>query len=197
MKNSVSQSPSSTGSRATSGWLAAHWTAQPWTARGGAGMFRTREQIIGETSRGAEPRLAESVLGSCGPRSGIVGESQQRPGSRSGPRPRAAGWSPPPQATLRGLAGVPCGDGSGSSLLLESGDPAAGQLGRGSEAGAEGRGPPLAILAGPASGARGRASLALRPRLRTDPPFRPCARLAARSGTGRPAVPCDCQEEKQ
>lgn len=58
MKNSISQSPSSKGSRAASGWLAAHWTAQPWTARGGAGMFRTREQITGETSEGAEPRPA-------------------------------------------------------------------------------------------------------------------------------------------
>ena len=102
MKNSVSQSPPGTGSRATSGW----WPPtgrRPWTAPGGAGIFRTSEQITrdftGRRTQTLTPRPEESVLGSCGPCSGIVGESWQRQGS-GGPsgfavRPAARCWLEP------------------------------------------------------------------------------------------------------
>lgn len=156
MKNSVSPSPPGTGSRAKSGW----WPPtgrRPWTAPGGAGIFRTSEQITrdftGRRTQTRTPRAEESVLGSYGPCSGIVSESWQRPGSgrgtlgvgpaatgswfpgregapgRSPRRALLAGARDPKPQSLRGLSGVPFGDRSGSSLLL--GDSAAGRLGRG------------------------------------------------------------------
>lgn len=100
MKNSVSPSPPGTGSRAKSGW----WPPtgrRPWTAPGGAGIFRTSEQITrdftGRRTQTRTPRAEESVLGSYGPCSGIVSESWQRPGSGggpsgSGPRPQGRGF---------------------------------------------------------------------------------------------------------
>lgn len=221
MKNSVSPSPPGTSSRATSGW----WPPtgrRPWTAPGGAGIFRTSEQITrdftGRRTQTRTPRAEESVLGSCGPCSGIVSESWQRPGwwgdprgrarghrvvvsrTRGRPRPfappRAAGWSPRPQATVTPGA-LRCPLRGQKWLLPPPRGLCRGPVGAGSEASAEGRGPPLATLACPASGTRGRASLALRPRLRTDRPFSPCASPAGRGGTGRPAVLRGCREEKQ
>ena len=181
---------------------------------GAPGRLPVEQEFLGqanksqETSRGAEPRPSHpDPRRVFWDRADPAAESWANHGSgrgRGDPRgspfapPRAAGWSPRPQATV--TPGARRCPPRGRKWLLPP--PRAwglrrGPVGAGSGASAEGRGPPLATLAGPASGTRGRASLALRPRLRTDPPFSPCARPAGRGGTGRPAVPRGCQEEKQ
>lgn len=169
----VSQSPSSTGSRAPK------YSSWPPTGPrspgdvGQTGMFRTREQIIGGASGAQNPdswkccRIVLADLASCGP---ILAAAQVE----SGPRPLLPGWSPPPGFSHSPrLAGVPCGDGSEAPLPPPRvWGPCRGPTGAGVRGRRGGRGPTPGHFSGPASGAKGARTRALRPRLRTDPPFR-------------------------
>ena len=111
--------------------------------------------------------------------------------------------------SLRGLGGVPCGDGSGSSTSLGT-LPRAG-WGEGPGAGAEGRGPAPAILVRPPlchQGARGPRAAALapgRPRPSAPAPAQPArvgpgglrASRPRETSLGPAEVPCSCQKENQ
>lgn len=97
------------------------------------GIVRTPQRDRGRIIAAVGVEVGPAATGSSFPgREGTPGRAPRRA--------LLAGACDPKLQSLRGLAGVPYGDGSASSLLLESGDAAAGRLGRGSEAGAEGRG---------------------------------------------------------